>query len=856
MHEHPEPADCGAAATCTPCRPQTPLRNHYFFGKLMDVPDFDVEQAYVVEKFKRHHARLHGTGVVCGLEVVPHANPACRDRYVVVRPGQALDCCGNEILVLEEQVVDLMLFPEVAQWLQQPDGQQHLLRLALCYRECPTEDVPVLYDECGCDDTRCAPNRILEAYRFTVDVDPDLPPPPAAPQPPTLARVHTIAATGVQAIVLHEGTQRATYASDQGGGGGLVQMLRSDTQAAIAPKTFPTPVRAIAADGDGQRMFAVVDDAAAGADRQLVLLDAGTPSAFSGAPLATAALPDSASATRIRAIAVGASQVVIVLVTAALTRVQLWEIGGGAAMNTLAAVRAAQLNVEVADAAMGSDGKTLVMAPGTGAWQALDLATAGSVPQALPVSGSDVRCIAVATSTAPDLYAWCEGTSRTLRLARLDGTAAGQAALSEAASALLVDAGARTAYVLLKPAAGASRLVAVDLASLQSAGPPLLSAELAIEPGGFALALQENRLWVGAKDVIALVDVTHTHCDEWLGPHACPDCEDADCVTLATIARWLPGARIEAPTVPASDPLVDDAAKLVRIDMRTHRPVVPSVTDLAGAVRCLLDRGCHCTGGGEQGPIGPAGPGIDKVVVQQIDCDAVPALPTVAGAPGNRTLTLQVNRGCDGDDGDDGLPGKDLELDWKFPHICDISWRHAEPMAPDGLVDGQGLVVTFDQRVEARDLHDQSVRVQVEHPDAATDGLLRCWCDLDLRNGGIEPGRTEEACQARSKFTATGPAGRCTAVRINLRSIERLLGREGVRLRVLIDGDFIRGEYGGDAKMLRALDADHLPRNDAPPPAPPQSGVVPEWLHTGDKRASGDGIEGGLFVSWFTLRRG
>jgi hypothetical protein len=148
------------------------------------------------------------------------------------------------------------------------------------------------------------------------------------------------------------------------------------------------------------------------------------------------------------------------------------------------------------------------------------------------------------------------------------------------------------------------------------------------------------------------------------------------------------------------------------------------------------------------------------------------------------------------------------------------------------------------------------VRVQVEHPDAATDGLLLCWCDLDLRDGGIEAGETEEPCDARSKFTPTGAAGRCTAVRINIERIRRLLQREDIRIRVLIDGDFIRGEYDGDPKLLRALDADHLPRNDAPLPQTPQPGVDPEWLQMGDKRSSGDGIEGGLFVSWFSLRRG
>ncbi|MEB3199236.1 MAG: hypothetical protein VKK62_01755, partial [Synechococcaceae cyanobacterium] len=104
-------------ADCPSCEPQTPLRNHYFFGKLMDVPDFEVEQQYVVEKFRRHHQCLHGSGVICGLEVQPHPNPACRDRHLVVTPGAALDCCGNEILVLQEEVLDIYDAPEVAAWI-------------------------------------------------------------------------------------------------------------------------------------------------------------------------------------------------------------------------------------------------------------------------------------------------------------------------------------------------------------------------------------------------------------------------------------------------------------------------------------------------------------------------------------------------------------------------------------------------------------------------------------------------------------------------------------------------------------------------------------------------------------------
>src|SRR5882724_9050272 len=96
---------------CLTCETSTALRNNYFFGKLMDVPDFDVEQQYVVEKFKRHHQRLHGTGVVCGFEVVEHPN--CPERCVIVKPGTALDCCGNEILLLHDEVLDLTAYPDI-----------------------------------------------------------------------------------------------------------------------------------------------------------------------------------------------------------------------------------------------------------------------------------------------------------------------------------------------------------------------------------------------------------------------------------------------------------------------------------------------------------------------------------------------------------------------------------------------------------------------------------------------------------------------------------------------------------------------------------------------------------------------
>ncbi|HEX6322446.1 MAG TPA: hypothetical protein VFZ36_01870, partial [Vicinamibacterales bacterium] len=158
--------------TCPQCEFEPFVRNHFFTGKLMGAADFIAESEFHAEKMRHHNVRLHGWGVVCGLTVREHATASCQTRYVVVEAGSALDCCGHEILVPEPEIVDVARHPAVVE--KTSDGGLHTLQIGLCYRECPTENVPVLYDDCGCDETQCAPNRILESYAFDVLVDPPL----------------------------------------------------------------------------------------------------------------------------------------------------------------------------------------------------------------------------------------------------------------------------------------------------------------------------------------------------------------------------------------------------------------------------------------------------------------------------------------------------------------------------------------------------------------------------------------------------------------------------------------------------------------------------------------------------------
>lgn len=71
------------------------LRNHFFPGRLLTAKDFELEQTYFREKLKLHNRSLHGFGIVSGLEV------SQRQDKLIVTPGLAIDCEGNEILVPE-----------------------------------------------------------------------------------------------------------------------------------------------------------------------------------------------------------------------------------------------------------------------------------------------------------------------------------------------------------------------------------------------------------------------------------------------------------------------------------------------------------------------------------------------------------------------------------------------------------------------------------------------------------------------------------------------------------------------------------------------------------------------------------
>ena len=74
-------------------------RNNYFYGKLLSVDDFRLEQKYGNDKRRTLNRFLYGTGVVTGMNVV-----SVDDMTILVENGLALDSVGREI-VIDEPVV-------------------------------------------------------------------------------------------------------------------------------------------------------------------------------------------------------------------------------------------------------------------------------------------------------------------------------------------------------------------------------------------------------------------------------------------------------------------------------------------------------------------------------------------------------------------------------------------------------------------------------------------------------------------------------------------------------------------------------------------------------------------------------
>ena len=118
-------------------------RVRYFDGQMITSQDLAAEQEYFLRKMRRHNRNLHGAGIVAGLDV------SILEDLILVSPGYALDCVGDEIFI--ESPVEL----------HRPVDQEPCY-LILRYVERTRDRVPVPFG----DQEKFENSRVEEGYEL------------------------------------------------------------------------------------------------------------------------------------------------------------------------------------------------------------------------------------------------------------------------------------------------------------------------------------------------------------------------------------------------------------------------------------------------------------------------------------------------------------------------------------------------------------------------------------------------------------------------------------------------------------------------------------------------------------------
>jgi hypothetical protein len=142
------------------------VRNRYFYGKLLDVFHFELEQDYLNGKRWLLNRLISGYGVLCGLDV----QLAPQGRAVVVTSGVALDRGGREIIVPRtSEPVPIPPRPATAPNQPSPANcePEDYVHVCICFQPCESDPTPVLVDECG-QATTCSASSIQERYKCII----------------------------------------------------------------------------------------------------------------------------------------------------------------------------------------------------------------------------------------------------------------------------------------------------------------------------------------------------------------------------------------------------------------------------------------------------------------------------------------------------------------------------------------------------------------------------------------------------------------------------------------------------------------------------------------------------------------
>jgi hypothetical protein len=137
------------------------VRNKYFYGKLLDVLHFELEQDYFNGKRWLLNRLVTGYGVICGLDVQGSKD----NSSVWVAPGVAIDKWGRELIVPRSCQVAIPTATPPAKPGDPCDAEY--VHVCLCYHECEADPAPALGGDCD-QHAMCSPGSIRERYELIV----------------------------------------------------------------------------------------------------------------------------------------------------------------------------------------------------------------------------------------------------------------------------------------------------------------------------------------------------------------------------------------------------------------------------------------------------------------------------------------------------------------------------------------------------------------------------------------------------------------------------------------------------------------------------------------------------------------
>jgi hypothetical protein len=431
-------------------------------------------------------------------------------------------------------------------------------------------------------------------------------------------------------------------------------------------------------------------------------------------------------------------------------------------------------------------------------------------------SGSAVpAAVAVAHTSAGDTLAVLDATNDTLYLIGMRPDPASATALGSPVTGFANPAkGIRIAdngqwiYVEQQDTTGKGYVQVVNEHAVELNLSPILGAPVAagVDPtGSMALSDDGTTLYLpysgnssGVSGAVAVLSIAQTDCSSIFDSaiDGCPDCADGNCVVLATITGYI----------------YQSAVTTSMLDNLADRHLLVSTDMLTEAVKCLMTQSPSSGTAGPQGPPGPPGQNGQNGQNGQ------------DGQPGQN-----------GHDGAAGPAGPGLEKE--LTRINGLSWTHGKP-APLRTINivGQNaqamsLALAFTQPVDISQIDPMYVlQIWVSETSPTAAPLSVQWAQLlgtivplKIAAGDIDAsGKILHATKA-----TTEPAD-------GVGFVMQKLDREFNNVKVVFLGDFVKDPSG------KAVSSEFV-RTELP------SGEIPS--------GSDIGLEGGIFISWFTARQ-